>query len=175
MDVDLRRVTADDWTLLRDVRLRALAEAPDAFGTTLAQAHELGHDEWRSRAGNNGGCTLVAVDRDGRGLAMGGAFAPDDRPTVFVWGMWTDPAARGHGLGARLLDALVAWCRADGRYAEVRLHVTEGNDAARRLYVRSGFEPTGTWEPLREGSPLRIEELRLPLSQDADPAAQRGG
>ena len=26
---------------------------------------------------------------------------------------------------------------------------------------RRGFAPTGTWEPLREGSPLRIEEMVL--------------
>jgi hypothetical protein len=31
-------------------------------------------------------------------------------------------------------------------------HVTEGNDAARRLYEQCGFEGTGQWEPLREGS-----------------------
>jgi GNAT superfamily N-acetyltransferase len=159
MDTELRRITSDDWQLLRDVRLRALADAPDAFGTVLAQAQQLTDDEWRARAGNERGLTLVAVDGDGVGRAMGGAFAPDDRPTVFVWGMWTDPAARGHGLGGRLLDALVAWCAEQGRYAEVRLHVTGGNDAARRLYTGRGFEPTGTWEPLRDGSPLRIEEL----------------
>ncbi len=157
MSTELRRVTTDDWALLRDVRLRALADAPDAFGSTLAQARETTDDGWRQRAAN-GGLTLIALD-DGAPVAMGGALAWDDRPTAFVWGMWTDPAARGRGVGAQLLDALVAWCRAS--YDEVRLHVTEGNDGARRLYTSRGFEPTGTWEPLREGSSLQIEELRL--------------
>lgn len=162
---ELRRIGRDDWALLRDVRLRALADAPDAFGSTLAQAGGLSDDEWRERAGN-GSYTLVAVE-DGVGLAMGGAFAPDDRPTVFVWGMWTDPTARGRGLAARLLDALVDDCRPS--YDEVRLHVTEGNDGARRLYVGRGFVPTGTWEPLREGSALRIEELALDLRSAPTP------
>ncbi|WP_148615638.1 bifunctional GNAT family N-acetyltransferase/GrpB family protein [Nocardioides rubriscoriae] len=161
MSIELRRVTADDWQLLRDVRLRALADAPEAFGSTLAQAESLTEGGWRQRA-DNGGLTLLALD-DGHPVAMGGAFAPDDGPTVFVWGMWTDPVARGHGVGGQLLDALVAWCRPS--YDEVRLHVTEGNDGARRLYVSRGFEPTGTWEPLCEGSPLQIEELRLLLHQ----------
>lgn len=156
---ELRVIGADDWRLLRDVRLRALADAPTAFGATLGQAERLTDDEWRSRAGN-GSRTLVAVEDD-EGVAMGGAFAPDDRATVFVWGMWTAPAARCRGLSGRILDDLVAWCRP--RSEEVRLHVTGGNDGARRFYIGRGFEPTGAWEPLREGSPLRIEELALRL------------
>ena len=46
-------------------------------------------------------------------------------------------------------------------YLAPHLHVTEGNEAARRLYTDHGFEPTGAWEPLRPGSHLRIEELAL--------------
>lgn len=161
---ELRPVGREDWELLRDVRLRALADAPNAFGTTLRQARKLADDEWRSRV-DGGGSTILAVD-DGVALAMGGAFAPADRPTVFVWGMWTDPVARGRGIGGLVLDALVSWCRSPDRdpaFAEVRLHVTEGNADARRLYVGRGFAPTGAWEPLREGSALRIEELGLTL------------
>jgi GNAT superfamily N-acetyltransferase len=157
MGLEVRAVTGDDWPLLRDVRLRALADTPDAFSSTHAQAAALDEAAWRQRAGN-GGLTLFAID-DGTPVAMGGAFAPDDQPTVHVWGMWTDPAVRGRGVGARLLDALLAWCRPS--YDEVRLQVTQGNDGARRLYLSRGFAPTGTWEPLRDGSPLLVEELRL--------------
>lgn len=162
---ELVRVTPERWRLQRDVRLRALADSPDAFSTTLGEASALTDDELRRRAAG-GGIALVAVVED-VGVGMGGAFAPPDRSTVYVWGMWVDPSARGQGLGSRLLDELVAWCRdpdhAGPTYDEVRLHVTEGNGGARRLYVNRGFRPTGTWEPLRTGSPLRVEEFSLAL------------
>lgn len=158
MQIDLRHLGADDWQLFRDIRLRALADAPDAFGRTYAEALEHTPEEWRERTGGAG--PLVLVLEDGAPVAVGGVFAPDDDARAMVWGMWTAPEARGRGHAGRVLRELLAWCRARER-TDVLLHVTEGNDAARRLYLAHGFEPTGTWEALRPGSPLRIEELRL--------------
>ena len=159
-------VTPDRWRLLRDVRLRALADSPEAFSTTLAEASTLTDEEWRRRAAGGGFTLLALVDEVGVG--MGGVFAPPDRSATYLWGMWVDASARGQGLGGRLVDELVAWCREPDRagpsYDEVRLHVTEGNAGARRLYVDRGFRPTGAWEPLRQRSPLRVEELSLELS-----------
>ena len=73
--------------------------------------------------------------------------------------MWTAPKARGRGYAAGLLTGLGSWCR--DRDLGVRLHVTEGNQAARRLYTAHGFKSTGVYEPLREGSALQVEELQL--------------
>lgn len=157
---ELRRIGADDWAAFKEVRLRALADAPDAFGAVLADAERQPDSLWQERAAGPGP-TLVGLAA-GVPVAMGGLFAPEDRDPVFVWGMWTAPEVRGRGWAGRILDDLLARAREIGR--DVVLHVTEGNDAARRLYVGRGFEPTGTWEPLREGSPLRIEELRLRLT-----------
>ena len=52
---------------------------------------------------------------------------------MMVWGMWTAPEARGRGHARALLDRLVDHARARG-VTTVELHVTEGNDTARRLY-----------------------------------------
>ena len=156
--VDIRRAEEGDWELVRDIRLRALADSPDSFSVLLAQARAHPDDLWRERLrGPNP--TVVAVHGD-RAVAMGGGFAPPDDPrAAMVWGMWTDPAFRGQGLGSRILDEVTAWAQGAGRTPY--LHVTEGNDGARALYVACGFEPTGVWEPLREGSQLQVEEMVL--------------
>jgi GNAT superfamily N-acetyltransferase len=155
--VDILEAGPGDWELVRDVRLRALAESPDAFSVTLAEARTQPEGQWRERLAS-AHPTLVAVE-DGYGVAMGGGFSRPGSTAAWVWGMWTDPACRGRGLGRRILGHLLAWADRAGRTPY--LHVTEGNDGARALYVSCGFVPTGLWEPLREGSPLRIEELVL--------------
>ncbi len=61
---------------------------------------------------------------------------------------------------ARLLEAAVAFAREHGAGA-IELEVTDGNEAARRLYERYGFVETGRSEPLRDSSPLAVRALRL--------------
>jgi ribosomal-protein-alanine acetyltransferase len=53
-----------------------------------------------------------------------------------------DPAARRHGVGRRLLEAAVAYCRARG-VPLVWLRVRAGNRPARAFYRRCGFVPVG--------------------------------
>jgi predicted GNAT family acetyltransferase len=152
-EVVVRRLTPDDWAVLRDVRLRALADSPDAFGSTLERERDFEEKDWRRRSVR----PVLVVEVDGRPVAMAGTFP--EGGVLQVWGMWTDPAFRGRGIGRRILADLVAWAQGAGRTPY--LHVTEGNDGARALYVACGFVPTGRWDPLREGSSLRIEELVL--------------
>lgn len=153
----VRRITGADWRDLREVRLRALADAPDSFGVLLTEAQAQPEESWRERAG---GASPILLGFDGgRPAGMGGLFLPEDADEAFVWGMWVEPAARGRGLGAALLQELLVLGRESGR--AVLLHVTEGNDGARRLYEAHGFRGTGEWQPLREGSALRVESMRL--------------
>ena len=53
------------------------------------------------------------------------------------------PAARGRGIGTKLLD--YACQRAEGRGCDsIQLDVREGNKAAAKLYARYGFKVTGS-------------------------------
>ena len=47
--LDLARLTPAAWREYRAIRLAALAEAPDAFGSTLAEARRLRAADWHAR------------------------------------------------------------------------------------------------------------------------------
>jgi ribosomal protein S18 acetylase RimI-like enzyme len=157
VSVEVRRIVADEWRELRDVRLRALLEAPDAYGSTYEEGTGEPDDTWREWAASGAeggqGFTATAVGDTGWvGLAVGAphhAFPGE----VGLFAMWVDPAWRGRGVGRRLVDRVIAWAVAE-RFPTIRLLVTETNEPAFRLYERCGFVDTGERVPLREGSDL---------------------
>ncbi|MDE9366665.1 GNAT family N-acetyltransferase [Luteipulveratus sp. YIM 133132] len=154
-DPVVRYVTSSDLELWKDVRLRSLAESPDAFGSTLAREEAFGEADWLDRLAP----PAVLVLADDAPVGLGGGFEVEPG-TLLVVAMWLEPAWRGRGLSRRILDLVVAWARQRG--LRVELDVTEGNGPARAAYLAYGFVPTGHVEPLREGSPLRVERMELP-------------
>ncbi len=51
--------------------------------------------------------------------------------------LFTDPAARGKGVGTRLIKAVVAWCQANGGIKKVYWNTHESNPA-RKMYDAIG-------------------------------------
>ena len=145
---DVRRLRPDDWETFRDVRLRSLADSPDAFGSTLEREQGFTEDDWRQRVSGP-----VYVVLDPAPVAVGGIVGRDG--VGQVWGMWTDPAHRGRGHARRILDVLTPL------HERVQLHVNLANPAARTVYERYGFVGTGEVEPLRLGSDQRMERMEL--------------
>lgn len=152
----VRRIRADEGPLLRAVRLRALADAPLAFGSTHAREAALDDDHWRAWAADGAAgqraVWLLAVAADASagepvGLASGVIDAGD--PTLaHLYSMWVAPEARRTGAATTLIEAVAAWARDRGA-TRLRTSVTVGNAGAERLYARAGFEDTGERRPLR--------------------------
>jgi RimJ/RimL family protein N-acetyltransferase len=160
--VRVRRLTPEDWELLREVRLSSLADTPEAFGSTHARESAFDEAEWRDRAGRNG-WFVGYVGEDLVGIVAGYR-----EPTAPPWqrhlvAMWVAPAARGQGLAARLIDAVVDWSRDDGA-SEVTLGVADGNEAARAAYLRYGFAPTGETFALHSDPTRNITIYRVAVS-----------
>jgi GNAT superfamily N-acetyltransferase len=146
--MEIRRVRADEWEALRDLRLRALEDAPDAFATTLDEARGDTDEDWRdwclAAARSDRSAVFVAVDFDG----MAGGFVREEGD-VLLFGMWVAPERRGSGLADALVEAVLEWSRSLGM-PRVALWVVDGNVRAERFYRRLGFEPTGVRKPLRD-------------------------
>jgi GNAT superfamily N-acetyltransferase len=156
----IQRLAPDDWKLWRDVRLAALADAPYAYGSTLAREQEFDEAAWRHRLAPANGMTAVAIDGDDTVGAIGG-WTPAD--VVHVVAAWVAPSARGTGVGDALVTEVLDWAREHG-YPRVELRVADGNDSARRLFLRNGFHPTGRREPLESDPTVGTEYLALELS-----------
>jgi len=139
--VAIRRLDPDDWQAWRELRLAALAEAPGAFGSTLADWKDAGEDRWRARLGIPGSHNVLAV-LDGRPVGMASGVPTDDPALVELISMWVSPGARGRSVGRALVDEVAGWARRVGAHL-LRLDVVEGNTAALCLYERTGFRCTG--------------------------------
>lgn len=164
MSERIRVARAEDWERARDLRLRALADAPDAFGSTIEHERAYAETEWRSWIDGWQGATnrFVVWEADGAwvGMAVGSRTTGD--PDAHLYGMWVDPDRRRQGVGERLVREVVGWARSwDAR--SVLLGLTEGNEGAEGFYERLVFVDTGERHPLREGSELITRVLRLEL------------
>lgn len=164
--VRVRILLPADWPLYRDLRLQALADAPDAFSYTHAQAATQTDDAWAARlaaaAQSGRDCPLVA-ECDGVPVGLSWVKRDEDASGAELYQVWVAPHARGVGAGAALLDAATAWSRGAGARS-LRLGVTWTDSAAVRMYRRAGFEPVGPAEPLRPGSAIMSQPMRLTLA-----------
>ncbi len=161
----VRRIDPADWRLYREIRLSALKDSPDAFGTTYAQASQYPDEAWVERLENASPETDFPMFADIDGKPVGLAWAMIEPPTVSVahlYQMWVHPEARGKGLGRDLVSSAIAWARARSA-SKVVLEVTCGNDPARRLYEAVGFVPVGKPQPIRPGSALLEQTMEIEL------------
>ncbi len=162
--VEVRRIAADEWEVLRRTRIAALADAPGDATTTVDRALARDDRHWEESAAANASGPLQATffARDPAGSAeevvgMVGAYANSDGTANLV-GLWSAPGFRDVGVADALLDAAAAWARESGS-VRLRFWVVERNEHARRFYERHGFEATGSSMPY-EPDP-RISQLEM--------------
>ncbi len=139
--MDIQRLRNGDWERLRRLRLAALADAPEFFGSTLAEAERLTEADWRAQLDRL--ATFVAVEAGTDvGMARGMADDASRDDAAYLISMWVAPEARRRGVGAALIDAIVAWATGAG-YTLLLLDVADDNAPAKALYERAGFTATG--------------------------------
>lgn len=159
------RLTESDWMAYRTMRLSALRDAPDAFGSLLE--YQFGYDDshWQQRlvgvhkAKDFPAFAVSAKEPAGMAWAV---IEASEEPAGQIFQMWVKPSHRGSGIGRLIMEHLLDWFKSNS-VACVSLEVTCGNSSARVLYESCGFLPFGRPQPLREGSKLLAQEMRMEL------------
>ena len=162
----IRPLYPDEWAVYRELRLRSLADAPDAFYSTYESESARTAEDWAARlalaAVSGKDCPLVA-ELDGKPAGLVWAKMDGVNPELMhVFQMWVAPECRGSSVGRGLLETALDWAR-EREVRFVELDVTLGNSSALRLYERAGFRPVNAPVPMRAGSALMLQQMRLVL------------
>jgi len=147
--VTVALLTPSDVDEYRRVRLRALAEHPEAFRSEAEEEAAKPLQWWKTRLAprtESHGAFFGAWTAARRLVGTAGLLLETRRKvrhTATIVGMYVAPEHAGRGIGAQLLDACVVAARTDPALEILYLTVTSTNSGAIRLYERAGFVAYG--------------------------------
>ena len=173
--VSIERIKAEEWQLLREMRLAALADAPEAFGQRFEEARGQPDAEWRAttQASSHGErrAWFVARNEEPRpvGIVQARRRPPDD---CLLFSMWVAPEARRSGAGRALVDAVEEWGANCGA-RRVVLWVIAGNEEALRFYDRIDFRIMSEGPDAQSGYAYGAIAMERPINQASSGDTQR--
>jgi ribosomal protein S18 acetylase RimI-like enzyme len=147
--IEIQPITQSNASVFQAVRLRALQDAPYAFGSTYATESQFPDSEWQTRVermNGHSGVGFLAVDGEKACGIVGSFLDQDDQTRAHLVSMWTAPGHRQQGIGRLLVKTVLGWARRRNVQTVVLL-VTSNNESAIQFYERLGFSRTGRTEP----------------------------
>lgn len=143
MSYQIRRLNADDADAYRAIRLEALTNHPEAYGTSPERFSARPMEALRTLLGQ---LAIFGAFSDTGALVGIVAFEAeaDERRTHRGWlvQVYVQPQMRGKGCADALIDATIDHAR--GRVIQIHLMVGAHNAPAIELYRRAGFALYGT-------------------------------
>ena len=141
--VELQKEGAE---LCKELRLRALKDAPTAFAETYEDALERDDDYWdlisSSMVEPNKQRMFIAKESENYIGSVYAIMTMDDKSSGRLGGMWVDSRYRQKGVGVELFLALKSWAE-DLGLKRVKLWVEDRDVGAKIFYSRLGFIETG--------------------------------
>ena len=148
--IEYRALNSGLAAAYREIRLRALKGAPDAYSSSYEtqQAHPLEFfaDRCTFRSDN---FIIGAMHRDAGVetiVGTGGGYVDPEIKRAhigYVVGMWVEPDHRGLGIARAILRRVMAQLRAVRQVTRLELTVTANNRGALALYESEGFAVWG--------------------------------
>ena len=147
--MDVRILTEADAGAFWNIRLRALRDDPESFGSSYEEILERGiagaTQSLRKRDtapddvtfGAFEGETLVGIAGFRRGEEV------KKRHKGVIWGMYVPREMRGKGIGKALLEAAIAHAKTLPSLEQINLSVVLTSKEAHHLFISLGFETYG--------------------------------
>ncbi len=166
-DPTIREANVKDAKALRELRLEALQNKPEAFASDHEAESRDSVEDWKKRLADSDG-TIFVADAGSELVGMAGVGQYRHTKTKhngIIWGVYVQPAWRGRRLATQLAEACVDWAREQG-LRSVRLGVIATNPAAINSYIRAGFRVYGVEPEVIYHNGIYYDELLMVRNMD---------
>lgn len=139
--VVVRELTERDAKAFKALRLRALREHPEAYGSSFEEEEGAPLEQVVQHFTMPDSLAFGAFD-GGQLVGIASLIRSSrikTRHRAMLTGMYVAPEARHRGVGLALMNAALHCAKRQPGLEDVVLAVTVGNDSARRLYLKAGF------------------------------------
>ncbi|HEX8404170.1 MAG TPA: GNAT family N-acetyltransferase [Duganella sp.] len=144
-EIQFRPLRPDEWEAFQALRLRSIADMPEAIYPTYDEESSRSPEQIRARITETEHQFVFGAFQAGDLIGIAGlrrdALVQVAHKGV-LWGVFVHPERRGGGVARRLLQALFDYARAAG-VRQIHLNVNVDNPRAGGLYRSMGFETYG--------------------------------
>jgi ribosomal protein S18 acetylase RimI-like enzyme len=151
-DFEIIKLPPDQWERYRNIRLEALREEPQAFGSSYAEMEQRSTAYWQGRLADaaQGETSWLLFAQEGeRLIGMIGAFYDETQEAAHIISVYVSKAARGQGVGKALMESILSEIGKKEGIRNAVLGVNQEQTAAVALYRQFGFEVTGEMEEVQ--------------------------
>lgn len=145
-ELSYRTLVATDAAAYRKLRLKALADAPEAFGSDLERESAWPIEQFAQRIEPKPHqVTFGAFDASRLIGSLGfvRSTLAKTQHSVSLVGLFVDPAYRGRNIAQTLLKRALAKAQAMPGVSQLELAVNVENTTALHIYEAAGFAPWG--------------------------------
>ena len=161
MAIHLKKLSESDWKLFREIRLRALKEDPQAFGSNYKKENKYTEELWRNRLSGES-CAVFGVFDGKKLIGMTGVKVDqndDLERKGYFWGSWLEPSYRKKGISKLMYAERLKWAKDHPTLNVIRASYWVSNKASEKAMIGSGFKPIYRKKKKRSSDGKILEEV----------------
>ncbi len=158
--MNIRMLTQEDWQPWKLLRLEALKNAPESFGSSYEEELNWSDLDFQNSLNKS---DIFGVFVDNSLVSCAGFYSLNSAKTKHrgvIWGMYTRPECKGQGIASALIQTIIN--HAKSLVTQLHLTCVTSNIGAVAFYQKHGFKIYGT-EPraLKMGDAFFDEHLMI--------------